>query len=600
MAINQQDVVAQTLNVEQRDALRRTVADFDREMLLWSSGYVAGLAEAAAPLLSGNENQLAVNSVAANSEPASTWHIFFATETGNSRQAAEGLERRFREQGASVELHDLAEYRPRNLARVDNALFVLSTHGIGEAPEGSESFFDFWMSKKAPRLEKLRYSVLALGDSSYLDFCEVGRRFDARLAELGGTAVAERVDCDLDFEAEAERWSDVVVEQAAASEAKHIQPPTRLAAVPDAVVFSRRNPYQAEIQAVQKITGRGSSKDVRHVELDLAGSGISYLPGDSIGVVPENPPQLVDAVIEATGFDGNTTVKDGEDELPFSEALRVKKEITVLSLPTLKSSAADIADLQNIISDRQRLSRFLSQYQLIDLLHDYPVFEHPQALIDSLRPLPPRMYSIASSLDASPDEAHLTVAVVDYELHGRRHWGAASNFLVGEADVAPIFVEPNDRFRLPEDGSTPIIMVGAGTGVAPYRAFVEHRKVHGQQGKNWLIFGDRQQNSDFLYQLEWLRYRKEGVLTALDVAFSRDQQEKRYVQHRILEQGAELFAWLEDGAQIYVCGDAEFMAPDVHAALRQVVRQYGGKTQEAADDYLSDLRRQRRYLRDVY
>ena len=605
MAIMQREIVTQTVNAEQRDALRATVAEFDHEMLLWSSGYIAGLAEAAAPLTSAGElrtgeQRLEVGAVAANTPPAVTSHVFFATETGNSRKVAEDIERRLNGQGAVVALHDLADYRPRNLTRVENAFFIIATHGIGEAPEGSETFFDFWLSDKAPRLEKLNYSVLALGDSSYIDFCEAGRRFDARLVELGATSIAGRVECDLDFQANADRWSAEVVKQAGTDESERNHSVAHLSTVSDKVTYSRNTPFQAAIQTVQKITGRGSSKDVRHVELELTDSGISYLPGDSIGVMPENPSQLVDEIIEVTGFDSDSTVTVDDHELSLAELLHSEKEITVLSQTILKEGATAFPELQTVLSDRQQLSQYLSRNQLIDLLHNFPVFEHPQAMADLLRPLPPRMYSIASSLDANPDEAHLAVAVVRYQQHTRTHWGAASNFLVGGADEAPIFVEPNERFRLPEDGSVPIIMIGAGTGIAPYRAFLEHRKVHGHNGRNWLVYGDRQQGSDFLYQLEWLRYRKDGLLSRLDVAFSRDQAQKNYVQHKIVEHGAELYAWMQNGAHLYVCGDAEFMAPDVHTALLEVARKHGGLSGADAGDYLSQLRRERRYLRDVY
>jgi sulfite reductase (NADPH) flavoprotein alpha-component len=301
--------------------------------------------------------------------------------------------------------------------------------------------------------------------------------------------------------------------------------------------------------------------------------------------VASNPAPLVDAVARATGVDGATLAD---------------REISALSRPLLDAVGGAYPELRAILDDRAKFADYLATRQLIDLVHEYPVdWQQPQ-FVAALRKLAPRSYSIASSPDANPDEAHLTVAVVDYAAYGRRHYGAASNFLSGTATHAPVFVAPNENFRLPADGATPIIMVGAGTGVAPYRAFVEHRLAHGHTGDNWLVFGDRQLSTDFLYQLEWLRYRKQGVLSELDVAFSRDQADKVYVQHRLLENAGKVYAWLQRGAHIYVCGDAQQMAGDVHDALQHIVRQQGGMSDEDAAAYLAELKQARRYQRDVY
>ncbi len=579
MASVPQDLVAPTVSADDLTVLQQTVAHFDREQLIWSSGFLAGLAGSTAP-------QAAVGLlepvVAANSA-ADTWHVFYATETGNSRRVAEELAS---SAGLSVELHDLRVTKPKILKTIENAVFVLATHGIGEAPEGSEAFFEFWLSDKAPQIPQLNYSVLALGDSSYADFCEMGRVFDARLQALGATSIVERVDCDLDFESEAASWTDNIVEHARDTTTVAATPRSvHLTAVPDSLSFSKQNPFAAEILTRQRITGRGSSKNVQHIELDLEDSGLVYQPGDSLAVVPGNPPQLVHALAEVTGL-------NGED---FSD-----REITALSRPILDAVAETHPDLRSILEDRAQFSNYLATRQLIDLAHEYPVdWQQPQMLA-SLRRLSPRSYSIASSPDANPDEAHLTVAVVDYDQFGRRHWGAASNFLIAHTSHAPVFVEPNENFRLPSDGNAPIIMIGAGTGVAPYRAFVEHRREHGHKGDNWLVFGDRNLSSDFLYQLEWLRYRKEGLLTDLDVAFSRDQAEKIYVQDRLVENGKKIYAWLQRGAHVYVCGDASRMAGDVHDALLSIIKQHGGLLAEGAEAYVQDLKQARRYQRDVY
>lgn len=575
MAAVAKEHIAPTVSADDLTALHQVVEHFDRTQLIWSSGYLAGLAGSTAP----------VAAVPVPAPATETWHIFFATETGNSRQVAADLAERASLNGVTTELHDLSQTRPKFLKTVENAVFVLATHGIGEAPEGSEAFFEFWLSDKAPQLSGLKYSVLALGDSSYVDFCEMGRVFDQRLAELGGTAIIDRVDCDLDFEAAASAWTAQIVETAGEAAVESAPSPTRLTAVSSSAAYGKNKPFSAEILSQQRITGRGSSKDVQHIELDLEGSGLSYIPGDSLGVWPTNPPQLVDDLLKITGLDN---------------AAIAGKEITALSRPILDAVAEEHADLREMLEDRGKFSDYLATRQLLDLVHEFPVdWQQPQ-FAGALRDLSPRSYSIASSPAANPGEAHLTVAVVDYEKFGRRHWGAASNFLTGDITHAPVFIEPNNSFRLPEDGGTPIVMIGAGTGVAPYRAFVEHRREHGHTGDNWLVFGDRNLASDFLYQLEWLRYREEGLLKHLDVAFSRDQAEKIYVQDRIIENGKRLFDWLERGAHLYVCGDAAHMAGDVHAALLAVVGTHAGVSPEQAAEYLRQLKQAGRYQRDVY
>ncbi|MDA0707136.1 MAG: flavodoxin domain-containing protein [Proteobacteria bacterium] len=580
MASVPQDLFAATVSAADLTALQQTVAHFDREQLIWSSGFLAGMAGSTAPCAAVGRLQPITATAAEN------WHIFYATETGHSRKIAEQLAANARAAGVATDLHDLKNTRPKTLKGATRAVFVLATHGIGEAPEGSEAFFEFWMSDKAPQLPQLNYSVLALGDSSYADFCAQGRVFDDRLQTLGARPLFDRVECDLDFETAATGWAEQIIARARdESGTAEVRRPALLRAVPSAQTTGWQEPFAAEILARQRITGRGSSKNVQHIELDLEGSGLVYQPGDSLAVQAANPLPLIDALADATGIDG----------AEFST-----KEITALSRPLLDAVAQEHAPLRAVLDDRAQFADYLATRQLIDLVHEYPVdWQQPQFLA-ALRKLAPRSYSIASSPDANPDEAHLTVAVVDYEAHGRRHWGAASNFLAGAATHAPVLVEANENFRLPPDGDTPIIMVGAGTGVAPYRAFVEHRREHGHHGDNWLVFGDRNLSSDFLYQLEWLRYRKEGLLTNLDVAFSRDQGEKMYVQHRLLEKSAQIFAWLQRGAHFYVCGDANHMAGDVHEALLAIVRQEGKLSDDNAAAYVRDLKQVRRYQRDVY
>jgi sulfite reductase (NADPH) flavoprotein alpha-component len=588
--------VAPPLPSDNLQALRAVVADFDYDQLLWASGYLAGLARATV-----------VGAIPAEqperAAATDTWTVFYATETGNSRRIAEALAERAQAAGLAVELQDLRDYRPKALGKVSTALFIVATHGIGEAPDGTEIFFDFWRGERAPRLEQLNYSILALGDSSYADFCAMGQILDERLRALGARPVVDRIDCDLDFESPAAEWTGRVIEHAAETAKQLAAPavkPARLHAVPSVPVPSRDRPFAAEILLNQPITGRGSDKDVRHIELNLESSGLAYLPGDSLGILPQNPPQLVEALLRVVNLDGASEVTVNGEPMNLALALTEHKEITVVSRPLLETVAHRHEALWEILSDRDRLTAFFNTRQIIDLFADYPKPWDAQELVDSLRRLTPRLYSIASSPDANPDEAHLTVAVVRYEDFGRPHWGAASNFLIGGATEVPVFLEANERFRLPADGDVPIVMVGAGTGVAPYRAFVEHRLEHGHKGDNWLVFGERRFACDFLYQLEWLRYRRDGVLTRMDVAFSRDQKEKVYVQHRLREQSRSLYDWLERGAHFYVCGDASRMAGDVHQALLDVVAQEGGMSKDRALEYVNELKQARRYQRDVY
>ncbi len=595
MATVIQKTASQPLGTDGLNVLRSAVAEYDREQLLWSSGYLAGMAAV------GVVEHLPLATQAREATKRSTWSIFYATETGNSRRIAESLAEQSRAAGLGVELHDLRDYRPKSLTRVENALFVIATHGLGDAPDGSEMFFEYWLSDKAPRLERLNYSVLALGDSSYVDYCEVGRILDQRLKQLGATSVVGRVDCDLDYEIQAAQWTGTVVERATEiSDAVAIPRTSHLKSVSTAPVVSRTHPFAADLLVNQKITGNRSSKDVRHIELSLEGSDLAYLPGDSLGVMPQNPPELVERLLEIVKLDGREEVNGFGKPLALVEALTRHKEITVLNRPFLDAVAVEHKNLQAIVADRNNLAGFFKTRQVIDVVADYPKTWQAQEFVDALRKLSPRLYSIASDPDTNPGEAHLTVAAVRYTLFGRPHWGAASNYLSGGADQVPVYVETNDHFRLPPAGDLPIIMIGAGTGIAPYRAFVEHRREHGHRGENWLVFGDRNLATDFLYQIEWLRYRKDGTLNRLDLAFSRDQKKKVYVQHRILEQAKLIYSWLERGAHIYVCGDADQMAKDVNEALLAVLRNEGGLSEERAAEYLGRLKSERRYQRDVY
>ena len=587
------------LDEQQNSRLQQAVAGLSPDQLQWVSGYAAGLAAAgAAP---------ANAATAAAAQPDQQLTVLFGSQTGNGEGVAEKLVAQAQERGFAARAVSLADFKPASLKRESLVTFVVSTHGEGDPPDDAELFHEYLLSDRPAKLEGLRYSVLALGDSSYVNFCQTGREFDSRLTELGAERVEPIVECDLDYDGDAKAWSMRIVEQLPEwLDASPSAAVPHLHAVPDAPLFDRDNPFDAEILTNQRITGPGSGKDVRHIELSLEGSGLVYEPGDSLAIIASNPPQLVDELLGVLGFDGDAAVSVAEVELPLRDALGERLEMTTLNLGFLRDwAAAGNSDaLHTIIDDADTsvLSDFLSSHQVIDVVRRYPTDMDAQGFVDMLRYLAPRSYSIASSANANPDEVHLTVAAVRYEAFGLPHWGAASTMLadrVDAGDKVSIFIEKNPRFRLPAP-EVPIIMIGPGTGVAPFRAFVEERAEQDASGGNWLFFGDRTQHDDFLYQLEWQRHLKRGSLSRLDVAFSRDQRNKVYVQDRMREQGAELYRWIQDGAVIYVCGDAKRMAGDVEEALLDVLAEHGGIERNEAEQQLKDLRRAKRYQRDVY
>jgi sulfite reductase (NADPH) flavoprotein alpha-component len=593
------------LDQKQTNSLQTAVTGLSPQQLQWVSGYTAGLAAA------GQQPAFVANIAAANVEgsPASgdKLTVLYGSQTGNGEEIALAVVDQARAKGFAATAVSLADYKPASIKREALVTFVISTHGEGDPPDDAELFYEFLLSKKAPDLSQLKYSVLALGDSSYVNFCETGREFDARLAELGAERFEALVECDLDYEDPANSWAESVL-----AALPNLLDAGEVAAIPvlravDAVsAYDKSNPFAAEILVNQKITGGSSSKDVRHIELSLEGSGLTYEPGDSLAVVAENPPQLVAELLEELALDGDALVSVRDQQLKLLDAMTKTLEITVVSLGFLKdwSVLADNEDIRSLLdsSDTKKLTEFVDNHQVIDVIRLFPAAVGGQQFVDMLRTLSPRSYSISSSLTANPDEVHLTVAAVRYEALGREHWGAASTHLadrMDEGDKIPVFIERNSRFRLP-DSNVPVIMIGPGTGVAPFRAFIEERVETGANGENWLFFGDRNFDSDFLYQLEWQRHLKNGNIARLEVAFSRDQRQKIYVQDRIRESGAELYSWLEKGAVVYVCGDAKRMANDVNDALIDVLVAEGGLDIEAAAGKLKTMRSDGRYQRDVY
>jgi len=594
------------LDIEQTNSLQSAVSGLSPQQLQWVSGYAAGLAAAGGQsALVANPATTAANELGPGSKEKLT--VLFGSQTGNGEEVAAALVDLAVSAGFAAQAISLADYRLANLKRESLVTFVVSTHGEGDPPDDAELFHEFLLSKKAPALNKLRYSVLALGDSSYVNFCQTGREFDARLAELGAQPIAALVECDLDYDEPAKQWINQIT-----SALPDLLPSAGVAATPvlraveSVSAFDKNNPFPAEVLVNQKITGGSSSKDVRHIELSIEGSGLTYEPGDALAIIASNPPRLVGEMLRELALDVNATVAVKDETLDLTAALTDALEITAVNLGFLRDWAA-IADNDELTAllgsdDSRRLTDFVAEHQIIDVIRRYPASVDAQQFVSMLRRLSPRSYSIASSLDANPDEVHLTVASVRYEAFGTEHWGAASTHLADrleEGETVSVYVEKNSRFRLP-DTNVPVVMIGPGTGVAPFRAFVEQRVEQGATGDNWLFFGDRNFDSDFLYQLEWQRHLKQGALTRLDVAFSRDQRQKIYVQDRIRENGAELHRWIENGAAIYVCGDAKHMANDVHDALIDVLAIQGGTDKVAAAQQLKDLRSAGRYQRDVY
>ncbi|MEC8230843.1 MAG: assimilatory sulfite reductase (NADPH) flavoprotein subunit [Pseudomonadota bacterium] len=593
------------LNEQQWNAITQAIAGLNRDQLTWVSGYAAGMAAA-----QGGAVAPIMQAQAASAGDAPTLTILYGSQTGNAKGVAAQCQAKAEEAGFNSKLVSMADYKPRNLKGETHVAVFVSTHGEGDAPDDAIELHEFLAGKKAPKLTNTKYAVLGLGDSSYEFFCQTGKDFDERLGKLGGKAIVERLDCDVDYEAEAEAWLSKLIESLkedfSAASAPAVAAQTGAAVHGVATqTYTKKAPFKASLIESLKITGRDSVKDIRHIEISLEDSGITYQPGDALGVWFKNAPSLVSELISLLSLDGNAEVVVAESSMPLSEALTSKLELT-LSYPNFIKSyqaATGSESLAALVEDKAQLRTYMAERQIIDIVRDHPGSLTAQQLVDSLRPLTPRLYSIASSQAEVEEEVHLTVAHVDYEAFGHRHQGGASGFLCeyleenGEVDV---FVENNDNFRLPADPNTPVIMVGPGTGIAPFRAFMQERDAQDAEGKNWLFFGNPHFTQDFLYQVEWQGYVKDGLLDKITLAFSRDQEEKVYVQHRLLENGKEVYEWLEQGAHFYVCGDAMHMAKDVENALITIVQEHGGKSEADAKAYIVELRKAKRYQKDVY
>lgn len=585
------------LNEAQLSALATLSSNLDRDQALWLSGYFQGL-------LANGVAPIAAATVPATAGPTKLLKILYGTHTGRSKLIADQLAETLAARGVETQTVALDNYKSRQLSSETNLVCIVSTHGEGEPPAMAEDFHAFITGKRAPSLPNLRYAVVALGDKSYRLFCKTGLDIDQAFAKAGAQEILPVLTLDVDYEDEATQWVNRFAEVFAASKVE-TGAVTSAKPAEKSVQYSYKNPFQATVLDKVKITGRDSDKEVYHLELSLEGSGIAYEPGDAVGILANNPPQLVDAILTELNFSGDETVLIKNTEYALREALSNRLEVTVLNREVIQNyqKLASSTELLKIVQDEKLLEDFLFGHDVLDLLQEYPAKFDAQTLAGLLRIFPARLYSISSSQSVVGDEVHVTVAIVRYAKKGRSRAGACSSFLADRIEIdstVPVYIEKNPSFKLPEDNDTPIILIGAGTGVAPYRAFLQHREAENLKGKTWMFFGERRFKSDFLYQVEWQKLLKDGVLEKLDVAFSRDQKEKIYVQHRLAERSREIFEWISGGAHIYLCGDRKNMAKDVQSGLLQIIEQEGGMSPEKAGEFLKKLKKERKFQLDVY
>ena len=536
--------------------------------------------------------------------------ILYGSETGNAQGLAEIFEERLSDIGNEVTLKSMDDFKPKDLKKVEDLFIVTATHGEGDPPDNAVELHEYIHGRKAPKLDGVRFSVLALGDQTYEFFCQTGKDFDNRLAELGAERIYDRVDCDVDYDEDAEKWMANVINAIDSTPADTDSEQVVSESIKSAKEkkYSKSNPYDAEVLTNINLNGRGSNKETRHVELLLDNFGEEYEPGDCLVVLPQNDPALVDLLISTLGWSPDTQVliNDDGDTLNLEEALTSHFEITKLTKPLIENATTffDNEELSEKVQDKAWIQNYIEGRDLIDLLNDFATTDlQPENMYQLLRKLPPREYSISSSYKATPDEVHITVGAVRYNAHGRDRTGVCSvQFAerIQEGDTVPIYLKRNPNFKFPQNEETPVIMIGPGTGVAPFRSYMQEREELGFKGNTWLFFGEQHFTTDFLYQTEWQEWLNDGTLSKLDVAFSRDTDQKVYVQHKIAENSEQFNQWIENGGAIYVCGDESKMAKDVHLAIREVLMKEQNLSEEDAEEYLKQLKRDKRYQRDVY
>ncbi len=579
---------------EDIDALNSVVARTTPQQRAWLAGFFAGFEAAQA---GGAQPQAAVAS-----KPRQALTVLYASESGNAEALAMRTKKLAQKHGLDAKIVDFADADLAVLSKAKNLIVFASTWGEGDPPSRAVDFYTALMGPEAPRIEGVRFAVLALGDTAYVQFCATGKAIDERLEALGGKRAFDRVDLDLDYSKQAAEWTEKALGELAPAESAGTATVVHVDfkggaqfADDDEPQFTAENPLTGEIATLVNLNGTGSTRETWHVEIAAEAPGFSYLPGDAIGILPENDSGIALQLAEAVGL--------GADGAAVQK-LRERYDVTTLSRALVESYAklTQRIDLTHL-ADQKAFTEFAEDRQLIDLFERYPEKLTADQLFGLLRPLPGRLYSVASSPKAHPGEAHLLVGAVRWESYGKKRGGVASTYFADRrrvGDPVRVYVKPNRHFRLPEDGNRPIIMIGAGTGVAPYRAFVEDRAEDGAKGKSWLFFGERNFTNDFLYQLEWQEALESGTLSRIDVAFSRDQPEKIYVQQRLWEARADLLKWVDEGAHIYVCGDEKGMARDVDVMLGRILAEAARGDDEAGRAKLKELTKSGRYQRDVY
>ena len=590
--------------------LKKLTTELSGEQQMWLSGFLYGISTSKSTAIIAGQ-AVADPDITPLVKQAT---IVYGSQSGNSKGVARQLGERLGGTGWEVVVEDLADFSIKDLQKAKYLFVAISTYGEGEPPAGAEEFHAALLSKRAPKLSDLKFAVLALGDKSYVNYCQTGIEFDNRLEELGATRILNRVDCDVDFHDNADAWVEQVTEFLAKENATlqtdhvhhangHLNKNGQTVAAQPA--YSRKKPFEAEVLEKIQLNGRGSTKETWHLELSLEGSGLTYQAGDALGIWPDNPDRIVGDILHKTGFDALQNIDFEGETITLGEILKTKVELTNLTRDVLEkhAEAGGFEKLKTLLADPNTLHTYVWGRDVLDLLTEFPHGYSPDDFVKILRKLQPRLYSIASGGAAHPDEVHLTVGSVRYQMNNRKKEGAASTFVADRLEVGGkvrVFIDRNDYFKLPENGDTPIIMVGPGTGIAPFRGFLQDRIERGDTGPNWLFFGNPHFTTDFLYQTEWQKALKKGQLQRLNVAFSRDQKEKVYVQHKLLEKGQKVFEWLERGAIVYVCGDKNRMAPDVRTAFKTIIEKHGKIGAAEAEAQLKKLVKERRFLEDVY
>ena len=612
-----------TLPIESTDnKLNQLIATYDDRQLLWLSGYLYGLANAKADNRVSSDLvyrspvapsvSTGTNGNAAVATKPSKVTILFGSQSGNCKKVANQAAEALKAAGSEVVVADMSEYKTSQLKNEKLLLVVVATYGEGEPPAAAEELHKFIFSSRAPKFSAdTQFAVLALGDKSYLQYCQTGKDFDQQLEKLGAKRIADRVDCDVDWHDDVDKWVKTVVEKlpkptnGVASNGNGQTYVTATKQETTASKYDRKTPFEAEVLEKIQLNGRGSVKETWHVELSLEGSGLTYEPGDALNIFATNSERMVADVLKTSKLDPSVLVDFDGQKQKLGDVLLEKAEISVLTRDVLQKYYGFTKNekLKAILDDPKVLQAYIYGRDVADLFVDFPSEVPPQYFADFLRKMPARAYSIASSLAAHEDEVHLTVGAVRYNFRGRKKEGVASSFLADRVSIGEkvkVFVEKNEYFKLPNDPNADIIMVGSGTGIAPFRAFVEERAETGAEGKNWLFFGNPNFTTDFLYQTEWQQYLKKGNLDRLDLAFSRDQKDKVYVQHRLLQKSKLIFERLQNGSYFYVCGDKNKMAGDVERAMVQISMKEGGFSEEKAVEFIKELKKKRQYLEDVY